>query len=247
MEANIPGVFGGITWERVYPYNDTLKTILGNVGNISKETKDYYLNKGYSLSDTVGTSYLELQYEDYLRGKKALYKVMKNNTLQLISPEEKGNDLVLNIDIDIQLKLDEIVKNKILKAKKEKNTGYYKESYVVLSNPITGAIIALTGQRYLNDKSFQDVTTNIINTSYTVGSVVKGATITVGYNNNIIDENTKVVDSCVKLYLVPEKCSYKRLGTVNDITALKESSNYYQFLIAIGLTNQKYHYNTHPY
>ncbi|MBQ3438330.1 MAG: hypothetical protein IJG31_07515, partial [Fusobacterium sp.] len=50
---------------------------------------------------------------------------------------------------------------------------------------------------------------NIINTSYTVGSVVKGATITVGYNNNLINEKTKVNDSCVKLYLVPKKCSYK--------------------------------------
>ena len=101
----------------------------------------------------------------------------------------------------------------------------------------------MSGKRYLNDKSFSDVTTNIINTSYTVGSVVKGATITVGYNNNIINEKTKVVDSCVKLYLVPRKCSYKRLGKLNDITALKESSNYFQFLIAIGLTGKKYHSN----
>ncbi len=243
IEAKIPGVFGGITWERYYPYGDTLRSILGSVGNISKELKNEFLKKGYEMSDQVGISYLELQYEYYLKGKKAKYKVLADNSLKLISGEEKGKDLILNIDIDVQQKLEEIIKEKILKAKKERNTGFYKESYVVVSNPNTGGIIALSGQRYLNDKMFTDVTTNIINTSYTVGSVVKGATITVGYNNNIINEKTRVTDSCIKLYLVPEKCSYKRLGKLNDITALKESSNYFQFLIAIGLTGNKYHYN----
>ena len=243
LEKNIKGVFGGITWERYYPYNDTLRSILGNVGNIPKEEKEKYLKKGYGLTDQVGISYLELQYEDYLKGNKAKYKVLNDNTLYLVEEEKQGNDLILNIDIDIQIKLDEIIKSKILKAKKEKNTGYYKDSYVVISNPNTGAIIALSGQRYLKDKIFQDISTNIINSSFTVGSVVKGATITVGYNNNIINEKTKVKDDCVKLYLTPKKCSYKRLGIVNDITALKESSNYFQFLIAIGLTNNKYHYN----
>ncbi len=243
LEKNIPGVFGGITWERYYPYQDTLKTILGSIGNIPKEKKKEYLSKGYEISDQVGISYLELQYEDYLKGTKAKYQVLDNNNLELISEETKGNDLVLNIDVDVQKKLEEVLKDKIIKAKREKNTGYFTDSYVIISNPNTGGIIALSGMRYLNDKSFLDVTPNIINTSYTVGSVVKGATITVGYNNNIIDEKTKVKDSCIKLYLVPEKCSYKRLGVLNDIDALKESSNYFQFLIAIGLTGNKYHYN----
>ena len=243
IDSNITGVFGGILWERTYPYGDTLRSILGSTGPITKETKDEYLNKGYDMSDIVGTSYLELQYEEYLKGKKAKYKVLENNTLKLISEEKQGNDIVLNIDIEVQKKLESILEKQMLKAKKEKNTGLYKESYAIVSDPLTGNIIAMSGKRYLKDNTFSDVTSNIINTSYTVGSVVKGATITVGYNNNLINEKTKVNDSCVKLYLVPKKCSYKRLGKVNDITALKESSNYFQFLIAIGLTGKKYHYN----
>ena len=243
MEANIPGVFGDFLWERYYPYKDTLRSILGTVGMISKENKKEYLDKGYTLSDIVGLSYLELQYEDTLKGTKAKYQVMEDNTLKLINDVKVGNDITLNINIDYQIKLEEVLKDKIKEAKKEPNTSYYKESYVVISNPNTGGIIALSGLRYIKDDLFQDVTSNIINTSYTVGSVVKGATITVGYNNHIIDENTRVTDSCVKLYLVPAKCSYKRLGRLNDITALKESSNYFQFLIAIGLTGEQYKYN----
>ena len=243
LEKNIKGVFGGIIWERYYPYNDTLRGILGSVGTIPKEQKKEYLKKGYEINDQVGISYLEKQYEEHLKGKKAKYKVLKDNTLKLIDEEEKGEDLVLNIDIDVEQKLDEIIKQKILKAKKEKNTGYYKESYVIISDPNTGGIIAMSAYRLLKDNNFMDITPNIISNSFTVGSVVKGATITVGYNNNLIDEHTKIKDSCVKLYLTPEKCSYKRLGTVNDINALKESSNYFQFLIAIGLTGNKYQYN----
>jgi cell division protein FtsI/penicillin-binding protein 2 len=76
-----------------------------------------------------------------------------------------------------------------------------------------------------------------------MGSVVKGATIAVGYQNNIIDIGTKMTDSCIKLYMVPEKCSFKKLGVLDDITALMNSSNYYQFQIAIGLTGNAYKYN----
>ena len=54
-------------WERVYPYGDTLKSILGTVSTstqgIPAELKDYYLEKGYSLNDRVGLSYIEKQYE----------------------------------------------------------------------------------------------------------------------------------------------------------------------------------------
>ena len=73
--------------------------------------------------------------------------------------------------------------------------------------------------------------------------VVKGASMTVGYQNNLIDIGKKIKDSCVKLYLNPEKCSYKSLGYIDDITALKTSSNYYQFLLAIKSTGNKYSYN----
>lgn len=243
LEDNIPGIFGEISWQRTYPYQMALKGIIGNVGKITKENKEYYLNKGYNITDLVGTSYLEAQYEDYLKGQNARYLVQADNSLKLVSEAQKGNDLVLNIDIDVQLKLEEILKEKILKAKGEKNTEYYKETYAIISDPNNGGIIAMAGKRYLGNDSWQDVTSNIINTSYTVGSVVKAASISVGYKNKIIDIGTKMKDSCIKLYLVPQKCSYKPLGIVDDVTALKESSNYYQFLIAIGLTNQKYYYN----
>ena len=128
IESNIPGVTGEITWERTYPYDDTLKNIFGKVGPITKENKDYYLNEGYELTDTVGLSYLEKEYEEYLKGEKAKYKVESDYKLVKIEDEKKGNDLVLSIDIDLQIKVDEILRDKITLAKKYGNTEYFKDS-----------------------------------------------------------------------------------------------------------------------
>ena len=223
IESKIKGVTATISWERTYPYGDILKNILGSVSSsssgIPSELKNEYLKKGYSLNDRVGISYLEKEYEDYLKGKKATYKVNDDNTLTLLTPEERGNDLVLAIDINLQKDIERILEEKMLAGKKLQNTEYYNHSYVIVSNPSDGSIIAMAGKRINdNDGGFSDITNNIITSSYTMGSVVKGASHTVGYQNNLIDVDKKVIDSCVKLYLVPEKCSFKRLGAINDIT-----------------------------
>lgn len=239
--ANIGGLSCEYTTKRIYMY-DTLNDILGKVGEITVENKEYYLEKGYSLNDQVGLSYLEKEYDDYLRGEKAKYLVNDDNSLTLISESKPGNDIYLSIDIDLQLKINDIIKQNIEKATKLKNTDYYNTSYVIVSNPSTGEIIASTGLMKIKE-SYHDVTTNILTSSFTVGSVIKGASHTVGYQNNLIDTGKKINDSCVKLYQVPTKCSFKRLGYIDDITALKTSSNYYQFMTAIKLTGNTYKKN----
>lgn len=239
--SNISGLTCEYTTKRIYLY-DTLNDILGRTGQITPENKEYYLSQGYSLNDEVGLSYLEKEYDEYLRGEKAKYLVNKDNSLTLISNSKPGNDLYLSIDIDLQLKINDIIKKNLDKAQDLKNTEYYNTSYVLVSDPNTGEILASTGLTKVKD-SYHDVTTNILTSSFTMGSVIKGASHTVGYQNNLIDIGKKINDSCVKLYQVPTKCSYKRLGYIDDITSLKTSSNYYQFMTAIKLTGQKYQNN----
>ena len=240
IEASIPGITGELSWERVYPYGDTLRSILGSIGAIPEEKKDDYLNNGYELTDIVGLSYLELEYEEYLQGTKAKYLVNNDNTLTKISEEERGNDLVLSIDIDLQMKVEKIIKDKIVLGDKYPNTDYYKDSYALISDPNTGSILAIAGIRRNDDDTWSDISLNTINKSFTIGSAVKGATIAVGYKYGLIEMDKYITDSCVKLYLVPEKCSFKSLGRINDLTALAYSSNYFQYLIAIGLTGNTY-------
>ena len=240
IESNIPGITGELSWERIYLYGDTLKNIFGSIGLIPEERKEEYLSSGYELTDTVGLSYLEYEYEEYLKGTKAEYLVNSDNTLTLVSEEKRGNDLVLSIDINLQLKVEEIIKDKIILGDKYPNTDYYKDSYALVSDPNNGSILAIAGIRRNDDGLWSDISLNTINKSFTIGSAVKGATIAVGYNYGLIEMDKYITDSCVKLYLVPEKCSFKSLGRINDLTALAYSSNYYQYLIAIALTGNTY-------
>ncbi len=240
-ELNISSVTCEVSWQRLYNY-DSLNSIYGSLGSIPSEEIKEYLDNGYNINDIVGISYLEKEYEDYLKGTKDLYQVNNDNTLTLIKEGKRGNDLYLSIDIELQQKVEEILKRNIESGKKLKNTEYYDRSFALVSNPNTGAIIAAAGFKY-KDGDFVDITNEIATSSFIVGSVIKGASISVGYQNNLIEIGKKINDSCVKLNNVPEKCSYRRWGMIDDVTALKTSSNYYQFLLAIKLTGQNYKNN----
>ena len=245
IEMDIKGITGELLWIRKYNYENTLKNIFGNIGNITLENSEYYLKNNYKLSDIVGISNLEYQYDKYLQGKKATFKLNSDNTLTKISDSKRGNDIYLSIDINMENDIISILKDNILKGKKMANTKYYNGSYVLVLNSKDGSIKAMAGESILNnlENQFSDTSFNIFNSSFTPGSVIKGASMTVGYQNGLIDVGKKINDSCVKLYLNPQKCSYKYLGYIDDITALKTSSNYYQFLLAIKSTGNTYKYN----
>ena len=242
-EENLAGVDVLLTWERIYPYGETLKSVFGNISTngVPKEYKDYYSKKGVGINSTVGTSALEFQYDEYLRGKDALYEVSGGN-LSLKEEEKQGADLYLSIDIDVQLEVEETLKAEIKGAKNFYNTQSFNHAYVLVGNPKDGSILALSGLMLSKDKFF-DITINVINSSYTVGSVVKGASMSVGYQQGLIEVGKQVWDSCIKVYNTPQKCSWTRLGYMDDIRAMAQSSNYYQFLIATRLTNPNYTWN----
>ena len=233
-----------IDWERVYPYGDTFKTILGNVSSISQgipaEEKDYYLKKGYSLNDRVGLSYIEKEYEKYLKGEKAVYQVVNSHETKLIKEGSRGKDIVLSIDIHLQQEVERILKEQITRAKTEPNTQYYDHSSVIIQDPKTGEILAMSSQKLVNG-SFVDNTSSLLTSPITPGSVVKGASMLVGYNNGAVKIGEKMLDECVKVAGAPQKCSsVKTLGVIDDITALAKSSNVYQFKIAIRVNGQEY-------
>ena len=50
---------------------------------------------------------MEFQYENYLKGTKAKYKVTDGNHYELYENGKRGNDIVLTIDIDFQRYLED--------------------------------------------------------------------------------------------------------------------------------------------
>jgi len=239
-----------IDWDRIYLYGDTFKSVLGTVSSdtqgIPKELTDIYLEKGYSLDDRVGTSYLEYQYESYLKGKKAIYKI-NNNQYELVSQGKRGNDIVLTIDIDLQQMLEQTLTEEVLKAKKEPNTKYYNRSFAIISNPNNGEILAMAGKQVITNKDGKleviDYTPGIVTLPVTPGSIVKGASMLVGYKYGAIDIGSIQTDECLKIKSTPLKCSWRTMGNINDLYALRYSSNVYQYKIAIKVGKGNYAYN----
>ena len=240
-----------LDWERVYLYGDIFKSILGTVSSnnqgIPAELASHYLENGYSLDDRVGISYLEYQYEDYLKGTKATYKVLSDNSYELVSEGTRGNDIVLTIDIELQKYLEEMLSSEVLNAKNEINTEYYDRSFAVVSNPYTGEILAMAGKQVRTkddgSKYIIDYTPGIVTLPVTPGSVVKGASMLVGYKYGAIDIGEVLLDECIKIKDTPEKCSWRTMGNIDDLYALRYSSNVYQYKIAIKVGGGNYVYN----
>ncbi len=247
---NLKGFNTKLDWERVYLYGDTFKSILGNVSSntqgIPSELSEEYLKRGYTLDDRVGISYLEYQYEDYLRGTKAKYRLLSDNSYELVSEGKRGNDIVLTIDIELQKYLEDVLSNEVLNAKGEPGTQYYNRSFAIVSDPNTGEILAMAGkQAVLKNGYYQivDYTPGIVTLPVTPGSVVKGASMMVGYKYGAIDIGTVLNDECIKIKDTPLKCSWQTMGPIDDVYALQNSSNVYQYKIAIKVGNGSYEYN----
>ena len=246
INDDLKGFYTKLDWDRDYLYGNNFRSVLGSVGEVPQSLKEYYINKGYDLSDRVGVSYLEYQYDDYLRGVKSKYKVNKDNSLELISEGSKGNDIYLTIDIELEKAIEQILEEEIIKAKSEANTRYYNRSFVIITDPKTGEILAMTGKQLINvngENIFYDYTPGIFTAPVTVGSVVKGASHIVGYNTGSLKIGEIRNDGCVKLKSAPQKCSWKYLGNIDDLKALKLSSNTYQFYTALKVANVKYFYD----
>ena len=244
-ENNIDGFGTKLEWERTYPYKDELLNIFGSVSVIPKEEKEQYLEKGYSLNDRVGVSGLEKYYESILRGEKPSYKIKDKNKLELVNEGKKGKDIMLSIDIDLQKKIDEMLEAELKKAKNEANTQYFNRSYVVITNPNSGEILSISGKKLiLVNGSYKayDNSEGVFLSTITPGSVVKGASIMVGYDTEKIKIGEYMVDSCIGLYNLPEKCSWKTLGYINDLDALALSSNVYQYKTAMRVGGFDYSY-----
>lgn len=248
---NLKGFNTKLDWERIYLYGDVFKTMLGTVSSnsqgIPSELAEEYLEKGYSLDDRVGISYLEYQYEDYLKGTKATYKLLSDNSYELLSEGKRGNDIVLTIDINLQKYLEEVLTEEVLAAKNEAGTKYYNRSFAIISDPNSGEILAMGGKQVLENENGEryvvDYTPGIVTLPVTPGSVVKGASMMVGYKYGAIDIGTVINDECIKIKDTPEKCSWRTMGYINDIYALQYSSNVYQYKIAISVGKGTYEYN----
>lgn len=239
------------SWKREYPYKDTLRDVLGNITTskqgVPSELRSYYEAMGYSLTDRVGQSGLEKQYEDLLSGTPRVSDISYDSDGTAIMNEtssgKNGYDLHLTIDVELQKKVDDILEDVI-----EKNAGAtgrekFKKAIVVLMNPQTGEIYTMSGKYKDDDGKIQNYSSGAYLDAFASGSVVKGATVYMMLDQGVQTRYSTEIDEPMKIAGTETKGSFNRYGSVNAIRALAVSSNVYMFKSAIKLAGGTYAYN----
>ncbi|MFM0801932.1 penicillin-binding protein PBP2B [Streptococcus suis] len=250
-ESQLPGISTTNNWQRnILP--TSLSSVIGTVtseqAGLPAEDAEYYLSKGYSPNDRVGTAYLEKQYEEVLQGQREKKEINLDRngnveSIKTIQEGQQGNNIKLTIDLAFQDGVNAILK-KYFESELSTGSALYSEGvYAVALNPSTGAVLAMSG--YSHEKGSSTITEDALGTItsvFTPGSIVKGATISSGWENGIISGNQVLLDEPIYFAGSAPITSWWAYGSFNiDATeALEYSSNVYMVKIALGLLGQTY-------
>jgi penicillin-binding protein A len=242
--SELPGVDILRDSKRNNHFGNSFSEFVGNTGQIPREQIDYFLTRGYDRSDTVGTSWLEQQYENVLRGKKAVTEHVMDGSRNVIGapkekPGQRGKDLVLTVDMEFQKAVEEIVADEVERVMSNRGFIDNGAAYIVIMEPHTGEILAISG--YDTGRSGKTHDLGAINAAFAMGSAVKGATVLAGFEAGYAKPGTVFYDRPITIGTT-RKSSFggRALGRLNDLTALERSSNIYMFEIAMAFGN--YHY-----
>ena len=214
---------------RQYPFAKTSSHILGYVGQINEKLLKKYNkeDRNYQGGDIIGIAGLEKEYENYLNGKDGVEQIEVNNmgykmkTIGMKSPEP-GNDLILNIDLDLEQRIENNLRVAFQNLKKEARndeelTVPTGASAIVL-DVNNGAVRAMTSIPNFDPNNFSNgisenkysklqnnpnhplLNRNIMS-AIPPGSIFKLVTGTAGIKYLDIDGDTEFVDKNAKFYV----------------------------------------------
>lgn len=254
--GELSGVSTSTNWERSYVEDSAIRSILGGISSekagLPAEKLEEYLKKGYLRNDRVGTAYLEERYESLLKGRKERVELILDKSgkiaeKRVLQTGEKGKSLKLSLNIEFQKKVEEILEQEFSTVLSREVGERCPGAYVVAMDPRNGAIRAMAGlSRNMDEKNgkvHKDALGTIVNV-YPPGSVIKGATITAGYETGVISGNETLTDIPIKLRGTPVKQSifYKDYPNrkLTAVAALENSSNSYMMQIALRILGVSY-------
>lgn len=220
------------SWKREYPYGDTLRDVLGNVTTstqgVPAELEDYYTALGYPLNARVGSSGLEYQYEGLLSGTRKISSIEYDEDGNAVTKDQtsgkKGYDIYLTIDIELQQKLDEVVKQTLEDAADNKIPSGFYNFICMPDDPRPERFIARAGNRETKKQNKVTPFASGNYLSYTnPGSIVKGATLYMGLNEGVVEPGEIIVDEPMHILGTPVKASYNNYGPIDDVKALEVS------------------------
>ncbi|MDR0691102.1 MAG: penicillin-binding protein 2 [Streptococcaceae bacterium] len=248
----LPGIEISEDWEPKFN-DDSFRPILGSISSkksgLPKEKLKKYLAKDYVRNDRVGTSWLEEQYEPVLQGKKQKTKIIVNNKgkvvrQKVIQKGKRGDNVKLTVDSKFQEEVQKILKAKftnLVYGQARNSPG----AYAVVMNPQTGGIYAVAGVSHdiSTGEIFDDIL-GVVNNAFIPGSVVKGATLTAGYETGVISGNEAFTDIPIQIKGTPVKKSvfYDKLPNqiITATRALESSSNSYMMQLTLKMLGVNY-------
>lgn len=245
----LPGVDIVTKAKRHYPEDLGHYDIVGRVSkgdsSLLRDDFDIYLDSGYAINDPIGLSSIEYQYENLLHGHKAYFELLPDGFMKEISEGIEGLNLTLTIDTELSHIIDDILERYILQAKSSRpGAKYLREGYVVAVCPKTGEILSLNGKVLDKNSEFIDHPLGVMHNAFTMGSVVKGATLLTGYEYGVTNYGDVIDDKPMVFSDGSKKGSWSSLGIVNDISALRSSSNVYFMQQAIRIGGDVYYPKT---
>lgn len=240
---------------RQYPYKDVTSHVLGFLGQITQEELKDPVFVDYVSNDVLGKDGIERVFESRLKGidGRELFEIdVKGDTIRKLGRDEpiSGENITLTLDIDLQTKIYEAVKD-------------VKKGAVIASTP-KGEILALVskpsfdpnlftlGEEYktateggymsldaiLNDSQNQPLLNRAISGVYPPGSTFKLVVASAALKNNIIDENFEIEDTGIlKIGAFSFANWYytnygRKEGSVNIVKAIKRSNDIFFYKLA---------------
>ena len=210
--SQLPGIYIQLEPQRNYPMGDFAGHILGYVGPITAQNEKYYVNKHYLLTQTVGESGIEAEYEKYLQGKPGSEALKVNlfgvptRRVGLDPAPTTGDSVQLTLNAALQAKAQEIVSSFVQHSPLKSEIA---NASAVMLNVKTGGVLSMVSYPYLDPNWFVNGTlgqhsqylstsdallNNAIQSPGYPGSTVKPANGIAGLESGAITPSTQIFD-----------------------------------------------------
>ena len=253
IKNQLPGVEVEPYFHRVYPYGASSSHLIGYVSSMNQKEKSNYDKKNYNGTNFVGKTGIEKQYERLLHGESGIKQIERNVAgrivdIRIITPSIAGQDIYLNIDIDLQLKAESLLGD--------------SRGVIALINVKDGAILSLVStpsfdpnwfvngisvERYNELSSNEDLPLfdRSIKGLYPPGSTIKPMVALAGLElNNITIKHSTFCPGYYKLNNYSRKFNdWKRTGhgKVNVIEAIAQSCDVFFYDLAFNMGIDQIH------
>lgn len=230
--------------------------ILGQIGSITPENYDDYIEAGYEPNEKVGRTGIENTMEEYLRGTPGERTINSNlktgETSSAVTLEPTpGNNVYLTIDINLQRTLEYSLENTIKSIAErgtegKRNGADANAGAAVMLDVNTGEVLAMASYPNYDPQEYQTsysllaaneekpLFNRAIQGVYAPGSTFKIATALSALENGIVTVKDKVRDEGIYKYYdqYQPHCwvydDYGRThGSVDVAEAIRVSCNYY--------------------